>query len=47
MKRKIKLYVPKNFVPNKINIKDFAKNRNINVNKNRVSFINDLVIDSK
>lgn len=47
MKRKIKLYVPKKFIPNKIEINDFTKNRNIVVGKNGFAFINDLVIDLK
>lgn len=47
MKRKIRLYVPKKFIPYKIKIKNFEKNRNSIICKNNFTFINDLIIDLK
>lgn len=47
MKRKIRLYTPINFIPYKITIKNFAKNRNSIISKNNFTFINDLIVDLK
>lgn len=47
MNRKIKIYVPKYFIPNKIKIKinGFMSNRNLLVTKDEYAFIKDLQKD--
>lgn len=45
--RSIRIFCPSNFIPGKIEIKNYARNRNIFINESGHSFINDLVIDVK
>lgn len=46
MNRKIRVYVPKSFIPNKININGYKNNRNILINTEGYVFISDLLVDS-
>lgn len=45
MNRKIRVFVPKSFIPNKFSIKGFHENRNILVKPNTYDFIKDLIIE--
>lgn len=45
MNRKIRIYVPKSFIPNKININGIKHNRNLLIQPTKSIFMNDLVID--
>lgn len=44
-KRSIRVFCPKNFVPDKFEIKNYAKNRNMFIRENGYVFANDLIID--
>lgn len=44
MNRKIRVFAPKSFVPNRFTIKGYKPNRNLFVNSDNYNFINDLVI---
>lgn len=46
MKRKIIIYPPKSFIPNKIIIKGHKTNRNIIVDPKKYTFIHDLLLDN-
>ncbi|AYV84961.1 MAG: hypothetical protein Satyrvirus1_47 [Satyrvirus sp.] len=43
MNKNIKIYPPKSFIPTKISIKGYYKNRNLLINTNKYSFIEDLI----
>lgn len=47
MERKIRIYVPKSFVPNLTKIKGNNLNRNLMINIDGCAFINDLIIQTK
>jgi len=45
MQRKIRIYCPLKFVPNKIKLAGHKMNRNILINRNEFNFIRDLLVD--
>ena len=46
MKRSIRVYVPKSFMPNKMLIVGNKRNRNMMVKADGFAFVNDLVVDT-